>query len=127
MLTEQDKQELMLWVQEKQAIFTASCKVCKGTGKVTEDIDGHPIYNVHCGACDQQSKLRRVGELYRLNVPAEYRFATLRNLEPSLKSLLSLERQKKVIDRIKADPESGYAFYGAPGIGKTVWTTALYG
>jgi DNA replication protein DnaC len=129
MLTEQDKQELQQWVEQKQASFTASCPVCKGTGTVAHDAAGQGIVfiDVRCDTCDQRSKLRRVGELYRLNVPAEYRFATLRTLEPSLNSSLSLERQRKVIDRIKADPESGYAFFGAPGIGKTVWTTALYG
>jgi hypothetical protein len=37
-----------------------------------------------------------------------------------------MERQQAIMDTLKAEPESGYVFFGPPHAGKTVWTTALY-
>jgi DNA replication protein DnaC len=123
-LTEKEIEERQEWVDKRQAAFTARCEVCKGTGKMRHEIV--PI-DFNCDACDKRQELALVAELYWRNVPSEYRFATLSTLKPSEMSALSLERQQAVLDLIKAESESGYAFFGQPGIGKTVWTTALYG
>lgn len=75
-------------------------------------------------AADERLELFR--KIWHEGTPEEYRFARLWTLEPSEKSALAPERQQKVIELIKGAPDSGYFFLGPPGIGKTVWTAALY-
>lgn len=70
--------------------------------------------------------LGRVRAIWEAGTPEEYRAFKLSALEPSEKSALSLERQRKVIDMVKAEPLGGYFFMGPPSIGKTVWTACLY-
>lgn len=127
-LTEEEQKHMQEWIDKRQARFTARCLRCKGEGRV----DIAPVspkfkVNTICDGCDLRDDLRRVAQLYWTNVPQAYRFATLSVLQPSGKSLLAMERQQAIIHAIKRNPDIGWSFFGAPGIGKTVWTTALYG
>ncbi len=122
-------EEQRAWIDERQAVITSRCEVCKGTGRT----DYHPVegsvavLDVRCDNCDVREPLRLVARLWWENVPPAYRFATLSGLQPSEKSILPLERQARILDNLRKEPDIGYSFFGPPRTGKTVWTTALYG
>jgi hypothetical protein len=58
-------------------------------------------------------------------VPKHDQHVFLETLEPSTKSNLSLERQAEVIERIRAEPDASYAFFGPAGTSKTTFSVAL--
>jgi hypothetical protein len=127
-MTDLEFNEQKQWVERQQAAFSSWCPKCQGTREIMKPtVPGYPDMHMACTYCDMSTPLWRVADLYWANVPAAYRFVTLSTLQPSEKSRLPLGRQQAIISAVKADPESGYAFFGPPGIGKSVWTTALYG
>lgn len=127
MISELDQQEIQAWVDIKQSRLTQNCCDCKGEGHVEHYVvEGGTHHITTLCRCNHRDELRVLGELIWENVDPAYRFVTLGSLEPSDKSSLSLERQVKVLTLLRAKPDDGYALFGAPGIGKTVWTTALY-
>src|SRR5438270_13396810 len=87
--TEQEFTERQAWVDERQARFTANCKVCNGTGLVDHRVmESTLVMPFRCGACDKRNELGLVAEVYWRNVPSEYRFGTFSTLVPSDKSSL---------------------------------------
>ncbi|HVO78839.1 MAG TPA: hypothetical protein VMT39_02365 [Candidatus Bathyarchaeia archaeon] len=124
-LCEKDQQWLDEFVAKYQANATAACPACKGSGKV-EDNDLPITRMVTCCDCGVKRWTRVAAEQRLLNIPSEYRGFTLDTLGPSPLSKLPPDRQARVIDHLKSHRADGYAFFGPPAIGKTVWTTALY-
>ena len=105
-----------------------TCPKCEGKGTftngtlATEGIDkGYPI-KFTCG-CEV---LKLWWMLLRKNVPLHDVDIFLSQLIPSSKSRLKLDKQKEIIEYMKANPNQSYAFFGAAGTSKTTYGVALY-
>jgi hypothetical protein len=59
-------------------------------------------------------------------VPEKYRDVRLSLLQPSPKSRLSLAEQATLYDELRANPNSGWAFFAPAGYSKTTCSYALY-
>jgi hypothetical protein len=122
------------WFVERVKKHTADCSVCKGTGSVPKEPRKHDLpspfpQTENCPYCSVfVCRLEEFAITYFLRMPAAYRKYTLKGLQPydGTTGVVSLERQQIILDRLRADPESGWLFFGPPHAGKTVWTTALY-
>jgi len=123
------------WFVERAEKQIAKCEVCKGTGTVPReprktDIPSlHPQTTQACSYC--AVFVRRLEDFtyaYFNCLPPAYRQHTLSNLQPyeGTAGVVSLERQKAIIEMLKGNPGSGWSFFGPPHAGKTVWTSALY-
>jgi hypothetical protein len=121
------------WFVEKADKQIAKCTVCNGTGEVPRepkkaDLPSAPKTKdcVHCLVFVR--RLESFAQTYFFRMPPAYRQHTLTNLLPyeGTASVVSLERQKAIIQMLRDDPYSGWLFFGPPHAGKTVWTTALY-
>jgi hypothetical protein len=123
------------WFVQRADKQTAKCILCGGTGEVSKepkktDIPSpFPATTKDCPQC--AVFVRRLEEFtfaYFLRMPAAYRKHTLMDLKPyeGTTSVVSLEKQKAIIQMLRDDPASGWLFFGPPRGGKTVWTTALY-
>jgi hypothetical protein len=127
------------WFVEKAMPRLTSCPYCHGSGSVTipNDIlnetwakEGKTTNFMRSEACrscyEYIAKLTMFVKAWVKTVPPAYRRFLLRTLQPIDGLSISVERQRQVIDYIRANPEQGYAFFGPPQAGKTVMTTALY-
>lgn len=122
------------WFLDRATKRVAACTVCGGTGQVKGEPHkggGGAVYprTQNCLYCSRYvGRLEEFTFAYFNSVPAAYRKHTLSQLTPyeGTRVAVSLERQQAILDMLKAEPESGYVFFGPPHAGKTVWTTALY-
>lgn len=127
------------WFVEKAMPRLAACPYCQGSGKVTVPNDvlnetwakeGRITNFTKMEACrfchEYLSRLTMFVKIWVKTVPPAYRKFTLRTLQPMEGLSVPLERQRQVIDFIRANPDQGFAFFGKPRVGKTVMTTALY-
>jgi len=119
------------WFVERAERGIARCPHCKGSGSVSarDSIGIRPGISVSC-ACEpcgaNIGRLIDFTKAYFDTVPPAYRRFTLRTLEPYAASSVPTERQGNVIQTVNANPDKSYAFFGRPGAGKTVLSTALY-
>lgn len=60
------------------------------------------------------------------NIPTKYKDFKLETLQPSDKSRLPLDEQRKLYDELREHPLDGYAFFAPAGFSKTVSSTVLY-
>jgi hypothetical protein len=65
-------------------------------------------------------------QMVDLTVPEKYRHVSLKNLQPSEKSRLSMAEQAKLYDELRANPNAGWAFFAPAGYSKTTCSIALY-
>lgn len=75
-----------------------------------------------CGCRKKREMLRLLEKL-----PKSHSWARLNTLKPSESDRvhLSPQRQRKVINHLRAHPEESYLLLGPTGIGKTTWLVAL--
>jgi hypothetical protein len=127
--------------EERAERMIARCPVCGGTASVTvpDDVRNEAFKRqgrvtshtrvLPCNLCwTRTARLYDFVRLYYLTVPPAYRFARLSQLQPyeGAAAVVSMERQQKILDALRANPGKGYAFFGPAHCGKTVWSTALY-
>lgn len=138
-LQEEFGKESYDWFVEKATPRLESCPYCKGTGsvRVPNDIlnegwatQGKQTNFTHMEACqycyDYVAKLTMFVKLWIKTVPPAYRKFFLRTLQPKEGLSVPTDRQRTIIDYVRANPDQGYAFFGPPNAGKTVITSALY-
>ena len=119
------------WFVERPEEGITKCKHCKGSGSVvapgsTGILPGFPVSSA-CEVCGSNiESLIDFTRIYFDTVPPAYRRFTLRTLQPYLPSPVPVEQQANVMGTLKANPDKSYAFFGSPGAGKTVVSTALY-
>ena len=103
------------------------CPHCNGkkSYEVVEQCEGTEKRRTRVFCCPCKERMR--GMLMYLNrlLPPRYLRSNLWTLQPSPASRMSLERQTKALNVLRANPDSGYFFYGAPGTSKTTFATAL--
>jgi DNA replication protein DnaC len=76
--------------------------------------------------CRCQTLIRFKADRYIKRIlPGRYQRNNLWTLQPSSASKMSLQRQAKVLEFLRNNPDCGYFFYGAPGTSKTTFSTAL--
>jgi DNA replication protein DnaC len=76
--------------------------------------------------CRCQSQIRFKADRYIKRIlPGRYQRSNLWTLQPSSASKMSLQRQAKMLEFLRENPDCGYFFYGAPGTSKTTFATAL--
>jgi len=123
------------WFVERADRRIAKCPVCHGTGEVprepgkTDLPSPIPIKTEDCPHCLVfVRRLEDFAQTFFMRMPAAYRQHTLNSLQPyeGTASVVSLEKQKAIIQMLNHDSDSGWLFFGPPHAGKTVWTTALY-
>src|SRR5271156_3998617 len=127
------------WFVDKAIPRLAACPYCQGSGTVTMPNDilnetwaaqGKTTNFTRTEACrscyEYISRLTTFVKMWVKTVPPAYRKFTLRALQPMEGLSVSIERQRQIIDFIRAHPDQGHAFFGPPRSGKTVMTTALY-
>jgi hypothetical protein len=122
------------WFVERANKHIADCNVCKGAGTVPkvprkDELTSTIPQTEACHYCSVfVYRLEEFAFTYFLRMPAHYRKYTLKGLQPfeGTTGVVSMERQQTILDRLRAEPESGWLFFGPPHAGKTVWTTALY-
>jgi DNA replication protein DnaC len=71
-------------------------------------------------------KLKYFYERFDSSVGEKYRDISLLSLQPSDKSVLSLARQGKLLEKLRSNPEGSYAFFGPSGTSKTTFLIALF-
>jgi hypothetical protein len=59
-------------------------------------------------------------------IPEKYLQVTLKTLQPSEKSRMPLDQQALLYDELRANPDSGWAFFAPAGYSKTTCSVALY-
>jgi hypothetical protein len=127
------------WFVAKAMPRLAACPYCQGSCKVTmpNDIlnetwakEGKTTNFTKVEACrschEYIGRLTTFVRIWIRTVPPAYRAFTLRTLAPKDGLSVPVDRQRKVMDFLRANPDQGYAFFGPPQAGKTVMTTALY-
>jgi hypothetical protein len=127
--------------QERAEWMITACATCGGSAEIVvpDDLRNEAFkqqgkitdikIKVPCDLCwSRTHRLYEFTRIYYLTVPPAYRFAILRTLQPyeGAASVVSMERQQKILDALRANPDKGYAFFGPAHCGKTVWTTSLY-
>jgi hypothetical protein len=121
------------WFVERAERQIAKCTACNGTGEVprepTKTDLPNPPKTQNCPHC--ATFIHRLEDFcvhYFLRMPPAYRQFTLTTLQPyeGTASVVSLEKQKAIIDMLKEFSDGGWLFFGPPHTGKTVWTSALY-
>jgi hypothetical protein len=76
--------------------------------------------------CRCQKLIRFKADRYIKRIlPGRYQRNNLWTLQPSPASKMSLLRQSKILEFLRANPDDGYFFFGAPGTSKTTYATAL--
>jgi len=103
------------------------CPICSGKQVVeyTQRLEGTDRIMKVPTACLCQLVIRRKLKLLKGLLPERYLRSSLWSIKPSEKSKMSMERQEKTIQYIKANKNSSFFFYGPPGTSKTTFTTAL--
>ncbi|MGB7437445.1 MAG: hypothetical protein WBR26_22865 [Candidatus Acidiferrum sp.] len=124
-------EECYAWFVERAERNLPKCPYCKGSGTVmTPDPIGiwrGVLVSERCPNCSAfVERLIAFTMAYFHNVPPAYRHCVLRTLEPFVEAVVSADRQAEIIAMLKNNPDKGYAFFGPPKAGKTVWTYALY-
>src|SRR5271156_4136938 len=126
------------WFVTKAMPRIAACPYCQGSGVVTIPNDllndtwagQGKVTNFtkieSCRMCyEYVERLTVFVKIWVKTIPPAYRKFFLRTLQPCEGLSVPVERQRVVIDAIRANPDQGYAFFGPPQAGKTVMTTAL--
>ena len=104
------------------------CPLCNGRQvvDVVQRFSGTEEYRTSPSQCRCQVLIRFKADRYIKRVlPGRYQRNNLWTLQPSLVSKMSLQRQAKMLDFLRVNPDCGYFFYGAPGTSKTTYATAL--
>lgn len=83
-------------------------------------------YRTSASQCRCQPLIRFKADRYIKRIlPGRYQRNNLWTLQPSPASKMSLQRQAKVLEFLRKNPDDGYFFLGAPGTSKTTFSTAL--
>ena len=123
------------WFVDRAEKRIAKCEECKGTGTVPREPKKFDLFSPYpqttqacCHCTVYVNRLENFAQTYFHHMPAAYRQHTLSNLQPyeGTASVVSIEKQKTIIQMLKDFPEGGWSFFGPPHAGKTVWTSALY-
>ena len=78
------------------------------------------------GMFTKQSRIRFKADRYiKRALPSRYQRNNLWTLQPSSASKMSLQRQAKMLEFLRNNPDDGYFFFGAPGTSKTTFSAAL--
>lgn len=100
-----------------------SCLLCDGTGWEPIDVDG--VRRLRRCKCAIE---RRKGALLK-RLPERFRNVRLQELtvcDDASRCFAPAEFQEKVINLLRENPDDSYAFFGAPGWGKSHYLAALY-
>jgi hypothetical protein len=126
---------------ERTEKYFNACKTCNGTCEVmarNENLERgwrnqgkevtEPIMTpVGCPDCWRYaSRMEYFSQKFFLTVPPRYQGCIFSQLKPSPKSVVPLERQKEIMEDLRAHPDQSVAFFGPPGTSKTTWMTAMY-
>jgi hypothetical protein len=79
-----------------------------------------PVSNCICGY------YRELYTIYSHVLPAKYRAIGLKGLQASEKSYLRMDLQARLYDELRANPDTGWAFFAPAGYSKTTCSYALY-
>jgi hypothetical protein len=124
----------------KTEAFVAQCKVCNGACEIRERDTvreegfrrtGNPqgeLYRlVPCPNCwTYVRRMKDFSQTFFQAVPPRYQGCIWSQLQPSLKSIVALERQAELMHQFRSDPDMSVAMFGPPGTSKTTWLTAMY-
>ena len=113
------------------------CVMCHGSGTVDHNAFGDTNIKIACSQCaDFEFRLDLFCRGFfnpKYVMPRYWDAVYLNRLQPSEKSklepksgLTGLERQARLINKIASNPDQGFALFGPPQIGKTMWTVGLY-
>lgn len=119
------------FVAERTERRRPNCPQCQGKGDVVLPAAVGPGYMLRqtCPSCYEHRQ--RVEFFARNffnpeNVMPRYWGSFLSKLQPSKVSLLPLGRQAEIIDKLRKEPDKGYAFFGPARTGKTTFAVALF-
>jgi len=104
------------------------CPLCNGKQvvDVVQRLSTTGAYRTSASQCRCQPLIRFKADRYIKRIlPGRYQRNNLWTLQPSSTSKMSLQRQAKVLEFLRSNPDTGYFFYGAPGTSKTTFATAL--
>jgi hypothetical protein len=108
----------------------AECPVCSVsgtyTGKYVEDIEKNGEIKTVTGDCPCVRAHGMMLYLQSQGLHGRYLRGMLKSLKPSDLCKLDHEKQAKVIAKVQAAPDEGWAFFGPPDTGKTTLTVAIY-
>jgi hypothetical protein len=119
------------FLTERIAQQKPKCLMCHGAGVVDHNLlSTDTIIKIACGQCaDFEFRLDLFCRGFfnpKYVMPRYWDAVYLSNLKPSPESKLPLERQAKLLERVRNSPDQGFAIFGPPQFGKTHVTVGLY-
>jgi hypothetical protein len=102
--------------------FFDACQKCGGTCAVTDEgrLASCPDCSLYAG------RIQAFSNKFFFTVPPLFHNCIWSELQPSVKSILPFEAQKKHMDYLSRHSDESVAFFGHPGTGKSTWMTAMY-